>query len=324
MLNKLMLGAALVLRAVTFQTVAQEAKPAIEFRQDDAQGRLQVLIGGKEALVYVYGRDVDLAHFHPLRSPSGKTMTVAKAATFPHQRSFYFADAVQLAGQRKVDFYKSLYSGAGGETTPHPPFRDRIRHVEFTRIAGGPGHGELRIKQVWETDNGETPVLDAALDLRIVALENGEYLLDVTHALKASYGEVTFKSDVKHYACPLIRLNDDFNSKGGGLISNSEGATSQKATDMKPARWVDFSRAKADDPEGVAIFSHPSNEQPHAWLTRDYGLFGPRHAEARHGKPFVLKPGEMISTRCGVLVHKGDANSGRVADRFRAYADGRL
>ena len=105
---------------------------------------------------------------------------------------------------------------------------------------------------------------------------------------------------------------------------NSEGGTGQTNTNMKVARWVDFSLTSASDAEGLAMFSHPSNEHPHAWLTRDYGCIGPRRIEAKSGKPFTLKQGESIETRAGVLIHKGGVKAGKVAERYQAYADGKL
>jgi hypothetical protein len=285
---------------------------------------MQVLIGGQQALVYVYGKDVDLPHFYPLRSPSGKSMTVQQTEPYPHHRSFWFADTVQLAGQRQVSFYNALYSGAGDKKAPKPPFRDHIRHVAFTEQKTRAGQGELGFKLIWEMDDGQTPVLDETRTMRVVALGGGEYFLDLTFAVKASHGEVTFKSDAAHYAWPYVRMNSDFNTNGSGLLVNSEGATGQAGTHEQAARWVDFSRTGVSDPEGLALFSHPSNPQPHTWLTRDYGCFGPRRAAARHGKPFTLKPGETLTTRCGVLVHKGDVKSGRVAERFQTYASGKL
>lgn len=298
--------------------------PAIEFKQDDAKGQMQVLIGGKEALVYVYGKDWDLPHFYPIRSPSGKSMTVEKTEPYPHHRSFWFADTVQLAGQRQASFYFAIESGTGDKKNPQPPFRDHIRHVAFTEQQGGAGKAQLGLKLVWEMDDGKTPVLDEARQVRIVALGDGEYFLDVTFTLQASHGEVTFKSDAAHYAWPYLRMNSDFNTNSSGLLVNSEGGTAQAGTHDKPARCVDFSRTGVPDAEGLALFSHPSNPQPHSWLTRDYGTFGPRREAARNGKPFTLKQGETISTRCGVLVHKGDVKSGRVAERYQAYAEGKL
>ncbi|MCX8089843.1 MAG: PmoA family protein [Verrucomicrobiae bacterium] len=300
------------------------AAPPVEFQDDPGAGALRVRIAGREALAYVHGTNVDLPHFYPLRSPSGESMTVQRAEPFPHHRSFWFADTVQLAGQREASFYNAFYTGRGDRKNPQPPFRDRIRHVAFTRRDAGNGRGDLEIRLCWEMDDGQTPVLDETRQVRIVATGGGEYFLDVRFVLRASYGDVTFRSDAVHYAWPFLRLNDRFNTNGGGVLVNSEGARGQAGTNLKPARWVDFSRAGAPDAEGVALFSHPSNEHPHAWLTRDYGCFGPRRVEAKSGRPFTLKRGETLATRVGVLVHRGDVASGRVAERYEAWARGKL
>lgn len=312
---------ALLLTALTLASLAQ---PAIEFKPDAGRGRLQILIGGQEALVYVFGTNVDLPHYFPLRSPSGKAMTDEQIEPYPHHRSFWFADTVQLEGQREVSFYNALYSGTGDKKNPQPPFRDHIRHLAFTRQSSGAGSAELEAKLLWEMDDGKVPLLDETRHVRLVAFGNGEYFLDLQFTLTASYGGVAFRSDAVHYAWPFIRLNKDFNATAGGRLVNSEGQTGQTNTNMKVARWVDFSRSGVKDVEGLAMFSHPANKHPHAWLTRDYGCFGPRRIATKSGKPFLLKKGESLQTRVGVLVHQGDAKSGRVSDRYQAYAEGKL
>ena len=300
------------------------ATNAIEFKQDDKHGQLQVLIGGKEAFAYRYGTNIDLPHIFPLRSPSGKSMTVQQTEPYPHHRSLWFADTVQLEGQRQASFYNAFYTGTGDKKNPQPPFRDHIRQVAFTRQRGGDGDAELGMKLLWEMDDGKISVLDESRQIRIVALGDGEYFIDLQFVLTANHGDVTFRSDSVHYAWPFIRLNQNFNSTAGGLLVNSEGQTGQTNTNLKVAHWVDFSRTGVPDAEGLAMFSHPANEQPHAWLTRDYGCLGPRRVDAKSGKPFTLKRGETIRTRAGVLVHSGDVKSGKVAERYQAYADGKL
>lgn len=318
-----LLAIAFICGAVSIAWSAEPAK-AVEFKRNDEKGQLQILISGQEALVYCYGKEVDLPHFYPVRSPSGKSMTVQQTEPFPHHRSFWFADTVQLAGQRQASFYNALYSGVGDRKNPQPPFRDRVRHVDFTPQSSGTQEAAIGMKLLWEMDEGKIPVLDEARDLRLVALGAGEYFLDLRFKLTASHGAVTFRSDAVHYAWPFIRLNDDFNTTGGGIIVNSEGQTGQAETNLKPAKWLDFSRTGAPDAEGLTMFSHPANDHPHTWLTRDYGCIGPRRVEARSGKPFTLKQGESIATRVGVLIHKGDVNSGRVAERYQDYTAGRL
>jgi len=305
--------------------VAHCAEPAaIEFKRDDAKGQMQILIGGKEALVYCYGKDVDLPHFYPVRSPSGKSMTVEQIEPYPHHRSFWFADTVQLGTNRQASFYNAFYSGTGDKKSPKPPFRDHIRQWLLHDEHRGKGSAYFDSNLFWEMNNGKIRVLDEWRSIRVVALGDGEYFLDMNFTLNARFGDVTFRSDAVHYAWPFILLNDDFAVKGGGVLVNSEGQTGQTNTNMKVATWVDFSRAGSSEPEGLAMLSHPSNQHPHAWLTRDYGCIGPRRVDAKSGKPFTLKKGETITTRCGVLVHKGDVKSGRVAERYQAYADGKL
>lgn len=306
--------------------VAGAAEVPIEFENDAAQQQLHVRLGSQTAFTYCYGTNWDLPHIYPLRSPSGKSMTVQKTEPYPHHRSFWFTDTVQLEGQREASFYNALYTGAGDKKNPQPPFRDRIRHIGLTtaKDSGASGKAELRLKLIWEMDHGKTLVLDDARSIRIVALGAGEYFLDLDFTLTASYGDVTFRSDEVHYAWPFIRLNEDFNSNGSGVIVNSAGAIGQKETNLKEARWVDFSRTGVPDAEGLAMFSYSANEHPHKWLTRDYGCFGPRRVDAKSGKPFTLKKGESLSTRVGVLVHSGDVKSGRVAERYEAYSNNKL
>ena len=93
---------------------------------------------------------------------------------------------------------------------------------------------------------------------------------------------------------------------------------------MKEAAWVDYSHPLDGAAEGVAVFSHPDNEHPHKWLTRDYGCFGPRRIDEKSGKQFVLKKDESLAQRVGILVHRGDVKSGKVAERYEQYVNGEL
>ncbi len=295
----------------------------IKLVKNDAQGQMQVLIDGQEALVYQYGADRDLAHYYPVRSPSGKSMTVQKTDPYPHHRSFWFGDRVRLAGQeRDASFYAPLYSQVD-KKDPKSPFRDRVRHLEFLPEKVTGERAEIGMKLVWEMDQGK-PVLDETRSMRIVALGQGEYFLDVTFKVTAAHGDVEFTSDWVHYAWPYIRMNKEFSVQGGGTIINSAGGKNQQETNGKPADWVDYYNTIEDETEGLAFFSHPDNPRPHKWLTRDYGCFGPRRIDAKSGTRFTLKKGESLVRRVGVLVHRGDTQAAKVAERYKQYAQGDL
>lgn len=293
--------------------------PKIELRRDDAAGRLAVLVGGREAFVYQHAPDLDLPHYWPLNSPAGKCMLVERTEPYPHHRAFWIADTVRFTGGREVSVYNGLYSGVKlGDNDFGPPFRDHVRHLKFTRLAANGGRAEIDAELVWEMD-GNTPVLRETRRLRVEALGGGEYFLDLAFTLTADFGDVDFVSDEVHYAWPFLRLETRWSGDNGGRLITDTGSEGEEATNLKPALWLDYSNTVEGETAGIAVFQWPDG-RAHRWLTRKYGCFGPRRPDDRSGKPFILKQGESLSQRVGVLVHKGDVKSGRVADRYRMFA----
>ena len=182
---------------------ALDSSSSLKLQRNDRAGQLRVLIDGREAMVYQYGPDLDLPHYYPLRSPSGKLLTVLDAPHDPHHRSLWFADTVRLKGHRTTSFYFAQRSRLD-PTDPRSPFRDRIRHVKFLAGESTPVQATIEEQLLWEADLGKTPVLDEFRKTRIAALGKGEYLLDMRFELKAAYGDVDFVSDRVHYAWPYV------------------------------------------------------------------------------------------------------------------------
>ncbi|WP_235951891.1 DUF6807 family protein [Crateriforma spongiae] len=308
---------------------ATTAKARVAVSIDDQAGRLTIRVDGEPKIVYCYDDSVDLPHFDPFCSASGRPMTVKMTDPYPHHRSFWVGEKhVQLSGQSEhADVYNALYSGVKASPDAKravAPFRDRVTHVSFGDLEIDGNNATFSEKLTWY--HGSTPVLDEHRQYRVRALGNGEYFLDFAFQLTAAYGDVTVKRDTSHYAIPYIRMNDSFNvESGGGRIVNSEGGINQEGTDKQIANWVDY-HAPVDggDREGLACFLHPSTGPPHRWLTRDYGTWGPRAPKAFHATTFTIAKGESYDQRVGLLVHHGDSQSGRVDQRYQDYCDGRL
>ncbi len=121
-------------------------------------------------------------------------MLVEKTEPYPHHRSFWFADTIRPAGgERDLSFYYALASGVRTEAGDFgPPFRDRIRLESFTRLDAGRARAAVDARLVWESDG--QPVLDEARRLVIHSLGEGEYLLDLSWTLTASYGEISLSA----------------------------------------------------------------------------------------------------------------------------------
>ena len=295
------------------------AESAIKFRRDDGRGEFWVDVDGAQAFCYRYGEKHDLPHFFPINSPDGQSMTVQQTEPYPHHRSFWFGDRVSLKGQRKVATYNALYSGIKNEDgTYAAPFKDGVRQVSFDNITTNGDVGEVRMKLLWHMDN-DTPVLDETRKMRVRSLGKAEYLIDVEFTVTATYGDVEFSSDDVHYAWPYLRLNSEFAVPGGAKMIADSGPVTEARSTKVVANWIDYSNPAGDKNCGLAMFSHDDNAKPHRWLTRDYGCFGPRRIDAKSGKPFVLAKGESMKRRIGVLVHRGDVETGRVAERYSAY-----
>ncbi len=296
--------------------------PGIKLHRNDEAGELAVHIDGRLAFIYRYVQWIDLPHYWPVCSPSGKNMVVQQAEPYPHHRSFYVADTVRLEGGRKVSTYNALYSGQQiGRDAFGPPFRDHVRHLDFTRLEELNGQAVIEAKLVWEMD-GDRPLLDENRSLVVHALGEGEYLIDMTFALIAAYGDVEFVSDDVHYAWPYIRMHPRFSGENGGTITADNGSVGEKETNMRIALWIDYSNTLQGVTEGLALFQWPDG-QKHCWLTREYGIFGPRRPAERNGKPFMIKKGASIGQRVGILVHRGDVKTGRVAERYQRYIQGK-
>lgn len=303
------------------------AAPRITLESHPAQQTWSVQIEEQEALVYHYGAEVDLPHYWPLNSPSGKNLLIQKTEPYPHHRSLWFGDTVRTADSgRNISLYNALYSGTKGADDKAmsitAPFKDHVRHQKISTQMVHEDEAIVQKALIWEYDHNK-PILDENRRVRIKALGQGEYLLDITFTLTAAYGDVDIVSDAVHYAWPYLRINPIFSGDQGGTITSDTGAKGQAGTHNQVARWIDYSNTVAGVTEGLAVFQWPDGKD-HRWLTREYGTFGPRRADDQSGKPFTIKKGQSIQQRVGILVHRGDVTSGRVAERYQDFVAGEL
>ena len=78
--------------------------------------------------------------------------------------------------------------------------------------------------------------------------------------------------------------------------------------------WCDYSGTIDGRHVGITIFCHPDNFRPSWFHARDYGLlvanpFGRRRFRQGATSKVVVKPGETLRLRYGVLLHSGAEGS---------------
>ena len=293
--------------------------PVVQLRSDDVAEQLAWVVDGREVLVYQYGAKYALPHYWPVRSPSGKLLTIQNPEPYPHHRSLWIADHVQFENAPAVDFYH-CWKNYRNPDQSESGFRHVVRHQRFGQLMTDGAIASVQGELQWVIDQTR-PVLDERRTLRVIALGDGEYFIDLSWKLTAAHGPVAFVSDRVHYAWPYVRMHPQFSGEQGGAITNDSGLTGEAGTNGKVAKWIDYSNTIEGDAEGLAVFIYPDGDD-REWLTREYGVFGPRRPESYNGTKFTLKSGESLSGRVGILVHRGNAASGRVAERYRQYING--
>lgn len=288
--------------------------------RDDTAGVALVMVDDRALVGWRYGSGYAIPHWFPLRSPSGKDLLVQHPDPYPHHRALWIADKVQLGDGPVVDFYHCTQNqiDRADASRGHRHF---IRQRTMTRSELQDGRAVFAARLQWLVD-GRTPVLDDDREWTVTPLPDGEATLDLAWRLTAAHGPVTFHSDPVHYAWPYLRVHPQFSVAAGGTLVDDVGRCGQQATNGRYANWVDCSNTVDGVTEGVAVFL-PQDGEWRQWLTRDYGCFGPRRPDAWSGTRFTLAQGGSLAGRVRILVHRGDARTGRVAERYRDYVEGR-
>jgi hypothetical protein len=124
-----------------------------------------------------------------------------------------------------------------------------------------------------------------------------------------------------------IRLADPLIEKNGGVMTNSEGAQTEKNVWGKRADWVDYDGMLDGQKIGIVIFDSPQNlNHPPRWHSRAYGLFavnpfGVRDFDATSSEKggHALNAGDSLRFRYRVVIHPGDVPKKKIADWYSDY-----
>jgi hypothetical protein len=253
----------------------------------------------------------------PIIGPTDKPMTrdypmlnhAGETKDHPHHRSLWFTHG----NVNGIDFWTDKGKKVG-----------TIKHLEFTKIAGGKS-GVIATRNDWLAPDGHR-VCEDERTLRFGADDAARWIdFDIT--LKAVDGDVVF-GDTKEGSFG-VRVPESLNvtAKRGGKIVNSEGQADDKAWGQ-PAAWVDYHGPVDGKTVGIAIFNHPdSSRYPTYWHVRTYGLFAANpfgvhdFSGGKKGNgAMTLSKGKSVTFRYRVLLHKGDELEGGVAERYSSYA----
>jgi hypothetical protein len=305
----------------------------VELKQ--GEGKIIVNVGGSAEpfTEYRYAKEEGLPwarpYFYPVRAPDGTEVTSDQARfnpkEHPHHRSLWVAQGA-VNGLDHWGFAKA------GATQPEQ------RHVKFDKVEGDTIVEEL----TWDGPDGK-PMLAETRTMRFfadgAAAPYSGRGIDFTSVYTAVNGPVTF-GDTKEAGLVSVRLNKAISDTC--VITESTGAKSVKEANKakkdpgdentvwgKKADWCDLSGKIDGKDYGVAVFDDPQNPlHPTNWHVRRYGLlaanpfglhdFDPKNT-AKGAGDFKIEPGKPATFKYRVLVHAGDAESVKLAERYASY-----
>ncbi|MEM2884703.1 MAG: PmoA family protein [Thermoproteota archaeon] len=307
----------------------QEKEYKLDFRPEESfpasvtlregVGEVDFLVMGRLFTTYHFSQDLARPYLHPVIGPYGKPVTRGfpmvpddpkEVKDHPHHRSIWVAHG-DVNG---VDNW-SEEKGHG-----------RTVHRGFLAKRSGAVLSELVALSDWVSSDGRA-VLTERRTMRVYNASEDRRILDISVELSPVLEEVAF-GDTKEGGIISVRVASSMDVERGGKIQNSYGGVNEAETWGKRAHWCDYSGQVDGHLVGIAVFDHAGNfRHPTYWHVRDYGLmtanpFGISYFtnDPLNKGTFVLRNNSKLVFKYRLLIHKGDAEEGRVAERYLDYA----
>ncbi len=256
---------------------------------------------------------------YPVIGPTGKAVTrhypmapekgKGEKHDHPHHRSLWFTHG-------NVNGVSYWHEGTRTGT---------IAHRKFIKLESAGSTAVIVTTNDWLGPDGKK----VCEDVRTLTFgsDNGARWIDFDITIKAGERPVTFGDTKEGSFGVRVAGTMKVDAKQGGKIVSSEGHT-DKAAWGKPAAWVDYHGPVEGVTLGVAILNHPSSfRHPTHWHVRTYGLFAANpfgisdFTKAKKGTgDHTIKPGESLTFRHRVVLHKGDEKEANIAERYKKYA----
>ena len=192
-----------------------------------------------------------------------------------------------------------------------------IIHEQLEQLEDGPVFCRLVQRSKWSVDGldllrerREIRVYDTPTDFRLIDLDS--------EFQPAGRDPVTLgKTSFGLLAARVAQSMTPFD--GGGEITNSHGDRNEQQAHLKHADWIDQSGPVGPEKwEGLAMLDHPSNvNHPTVWHCRNDGWAG---AAFDAEGPYTIEPAKPLRLRYRVLLHRGDASAGAVAEHYKGFA----
>jgi hypothetical protein len=321
-----------------------EENSKIEFLNNQADNKLDILINGKLFTSFCWPDDVYKPILYPVLTSAGTEITRG----FPlHPREGEQVDHIHQVGiwlnygnVNGFDFWGNGYRGV------KEPNGGVIKHLKIERLESRNGKGSFVSAEKWLdpagnklltertqyyfTAIGKTRIIDrvttlTAGDTSVVFKDTKEGMFGIRVArqleLPSKEGVILIGADGNPSA-----VKDTLNKDVSGNYRSSEG-TEGAAVWGTRAKWMDLSGIIGNEKISVVVCDHPENPgYPTYWHARGYGLFAANPlgwSDFTKGKEtlgFMIPAKKSAKFRYRVIISSGtyltDSEINRFADEF--------
>ncbi len=284
---------------------------------------VSISINGQPFSDFYIGKTYAKPFLAPLRTAAGLIVTrrypmenvEGESRDHPHHRGLW----IGYGDVSNVNFWENEPSSHTSKGNPGTKGTVVLRSLD--RLSSGKKSGTLTATFEWEAP-GRGDMIEERRVMTFYA-QPGIRTIDIDATLTAKV-DVHFADTKEGFFA--IRVADSMTEKNGGLMTNSEGAQTEKKIWGKRADWVDYDGTVDGQKVGIVIFDNPRNyNHPPPWHARAYGLFAVNpfgskafdHAAAEGGH--TLAAGQSLRFRYRVIVHPGDVPKKEIAAWYSDY-----
>jgi hypothetical protein len=300
-----------------WHAAAANDKAAVKFVEKP--GKVEIFIGGAPVATYVYeDAEITRPYFAHVHAPSGVQVS---------------RNQPPVAGKDRMDhptFHPGIWLAFGDIAgNDYWRLKARVESVMAEKPHEKDGIGTIVVQNRYLAADDPKQVICTEVCEFTIAPRPGGYLLT---------WDSTFNSDHEFYfgdqeemglgirvATPLrVEVADPALPPPTGTMTDSAGRKNGAEIGGNTADWCDYSGTLDGRHVGMTVFAHPDNFRPSWWHARDYGFLAANafgRAAFKKGEPskVVVKPGEELRLRYGVLIHESDL--GAAPDLAAAYED---
>ncbi len=286
---------------------------------------ISIVINGQPFSDFYIGTSYAKPFLSPLRSATGLIVSrrfpmetiEGESHDHPHHRGLW----IGYADVNRVNFWEN--DPTSNPSGDNPKIKGTVVLRSVDNLSPGKKSGSITATFGWQVP-GQGDLLEEHRTMTFYADQDVRTIdVDVTFTAKA---QAKFGDTKEGFFA--IRMADSIAEKNGGLMTNSEGAQTEKNVWGKRADWVDYDGTVEGQKVGILIFDNPQNfNHPPRWHARAYGLFAVNPFGLKEFDPKAsgeggrsLAAGETMRLRYRVTIHPGDVPKKKIAGWYSDYA----